>query len=107
MNYAASIIGHGRYQDGPVEVNGVSRPTQGWLDDVSADFAIEWMQQNRDHRFLMVVGFKRPHRLGDVPTLYAVRTTTRKRSARTGRRFPQSCGETPSASPTTPRTRAC
>jgi len=61
FDYSASFIAHGRYQDCPVEVNGVSMPTQGWLDDVSADFAVEWMKQNRDRPFAMVVGFKSPH----------------------------------------------
>jgi len=61
FDYSASIIGHGRYQDCPVEINGASTPTQGWLDDVSTDFAIEWLKQNRDRPFSMVVGFKSPH----------------------------------------------
>jgi arylsulfatase A-like enzyme len=61
FDYSASIIGHGRYQDCPVEINGVSTPTQGWLDDVSTDFAIEWLKQNRDGPFSMVVGYKSPH----------------------------------------------
>ena len=61
FDYSASFIGHGRYQDCPVEINGVSTPTKGWLDDVSTDFAIEWMKQNHDRPFLMVVGFKSPH----------------------------------------------
>jgi arylsulfatase A-like enzyme len=61
FDYSASFIAHGRYQDCPVEINGVSTPTKGWLDDVSTDFAIEWMKQNRDHPFSMVVGYKSPH----------------------------------------------
>jgi arylsulfatase A-like enzyme len=61
FDYSASIIGHGRYNDCPVEINGVSTPTQGWLDDVSTDFAIAFMKENRDKPFSMVVGFKSPH----------------------------------------------
>ena len=61
FDYSASFIGHGRYNDCPVEVNGVPTPTQGWLDDVSTDFAIDWMKQNRNQPFAMVVGFKSPH----------------------------------------------
>jgi arylsulfatase A-like enzyme len=61
FDYSASFIAHGRYQDCPVEINGVSTPTQGWLDDVSTEFAIEWMKQNRDRPFSMVVGYKSPH----------------------------------------------
>ncbi len=61
FDYSASFIAHGRYNDCPVEINGVSTPTQGWIDDVSTDFAIEWMKQNRDRPFSLVVGFKSPH----------------------------------------------
>jgi arylsulfatase A-like enzyme len=61
FDYSASIIGHGCYQDCPVEINGVLTPTKGWLDDVSTDFAIGWMKQNRSQPFAMVVGFKSPH----------------------------------------------
>jgi len=61
FDYSASFIGHGRYNDCPVEINGVSTPTQGWIDDVSTAYAIEWMKQNRDRPFSMVVGFKSPH----------------------------------------------
>jgi arylsulfatase A-like enzyme len=61
FDYSASFIGHGRYQDCPVEINGVSTPTQGWIDDVSTDHGIEWIKQNRDRPFSVVVGFKSPH----------------------------------------------
>ena len=61
FDYSASFIAHGRYNDCPVEINGVSTPTQGWIDDVSTAFAIEWMKQNRDRPFSLVVGFKSPH----------------------------------------------
>ncbi len=61
FDYSASFIGHGRYMDCPVEINGVSTPTVGWIDDVSTDFAIEWMKKNSAQPFSMVVGFKSPH----------------------------------------------
>lgn len=61
FDYSASFVGHGRYQDCPFEINGVSTPTKGWVDDVSTDFAIEWMKRNHDRPFSMVVGFKSPH----------------------------------------------
>jgi len=61
FDYSASFIGHGRYNDCPFEINGVSTPTTGWVDDVSTAFAIEWLKQNRDRPFSMVVGFKSPH----------------------------------------------
>ena len=61
FDYSASYIGHGQYQNCPFEINGTSAPTKGWVDDVSADFAIEWMKQNKERPFSMVVGFKSPH----------------------------------------------
>lgn len=61
FEYSASYIGHGRYQDCPFEINGVSTPTKGWVDDVSADMAVEWIKKNRDQPFSIVVGFKSPH----------------------------------------------
>lgn len=61
FDYSASYIGLGRYNDCPFEINGVSTPTSGWVDDVCANFAIEWIKQNRDRPFSIVVGFKSPH----------------------------------------------
>jgi arylsulfatase A-like enzyme len=61
FDYSASFIGHGRYNDCSVEINGVATPTKGWIDDVSTAYAIEWMKQNRGQPFSMVVGFKSPH----------------------------------------------
>lgn len=49
------------YNACPVEINGVSTPTKGWIDDVSTDFAIGWMKQKRERAFSLVVGFKSPH----------------------------------------------
>lgn len=61
FDYSASFIGHGQYQDCPFELNGTAAPTKGWVDDVSTDFAIEWMKQNKERPFSVVVGFKSPH----------------------------------------------
>ena len=61
FDYSASFVGQGRYHDCPVEINGVSTPTKGWIDDVSVGYAIEFMKQNRAAPFSMVVGFKTPH----------------------------------------------
>ena len=52
FDYSASFVGHGRYHDCPFEINGVSAPTKGWVDDVSTDFAIDWMKQNRERAVL-------------------------------------------------------
>jgi arylsulfatase A-like enzyme len=61
FDYSASYVAHGRYQDCPFEINGTATPTKGWVDDVSADFAIEFLKQNKERPFSVVVGFKSPH----------------------------------------------
>jgi arylsulfatase A-like enzyme len=61
FQYAASFIDQGIYQDCPVLINGVKTPTKGWIDDVSTDFAIDWLKQNGTKPFSMVLGFKSPH----------------------------------------------
>ena len=115
FDYSASFIGHGRYQDCPFEINGVSTPTKGWVDDVSTDFAIEWMKQNRDRPFSMVVGFKSPHspRGGNnlperLRNLYAGETSRPTPNLRRARHLPRAGPEDRQeprpASPTTPST---
>lgn len=61
FQHFASFIDQGIYQDCPVEINGVETPTKGWVDDVSTDFAIEWLKANGRKSFSMVLGFKSPH----------------------------------------------
>lgn len=84
FQYSASFIGQGVYQDCPFEVNGVTTPTKGWVDDVSTDLAIDWIKSNCEQPFSMVVGFKSPHnRRGDtnlperLRRLYDGKTTRR------------------------------
>jgi arylsulfatase A-like enzyme len=61
FDYSASFIGQGRYWDCPFEINGEPKPTTGWVDDVSTDFAIEFIKEHRDQPFSVVVGFKACH----------------------------------------------
>src|SRR5947209_9730143 len=61
FDYSASFIGQGRYVDCPFEVNGVPTQTKGWVDDVAADFAVEFLKKHKDGPFSLVVGFKAPH----------------------------------------------
>jgi len=58
---SASYIGQGQYFDCPFEIDGVARPTQGWVDTVATDFALEFIRKNRTRPFLAVVGFKAVH----------------------------------------------
>jgi arylsulfatase A-like enzyme len=82
FDHSASFVGQGRYQDCPFEINGVTTPTEGWVDDVSTDFAIDWLRDNRDRPFSIVVGLKSPHNRRGGPNLpprlrdlYADKTT--------------------------------
>jgi arylsulfatase A-like enzyme len=61
FDYSASFIGQGQYNNCPFEINGVPTPTEGWVDDRSTDFAIEFMKKHKDGPFSLVVGFKTTH----------------------------------------------
>jgi len=67
FDWSASFVGQGRYFDCPVEINGVATPTQGWIDDVSTDFAIDFIRRHKDRPFSLVLGFKAPHGPCDPP----------------------------------------
>lgn len=61
FDYSASFVGQGKYFDCPFEINGQTRTPPGWVDDVSTDLALEFIRQNRERPFLLVLGFKSPH----------------------------------------------
>ena len=67
FDYSASFVGQGRYVDCPIEINGVSTPTKGWVDDVTTDYAIDFIKQNRAKPFSVVLGFKACHGPFDPP----------------------------------------
>ncbi len=58
---SASFLGQGKFMDEPFEIDGVKTPTKGYIDDVTTDFAIKFIEENRDNPFLAVVGFKAVH----------------------------------------------
>lgn len=61
FDFSASYVGQGKYTDYPFEINGVSTPTKGWVDDVSTDFALQFLRENKGQPFVLTVGFKSPH----------------------------------------------
>jgi arylsulfatase A-like enzyme len=84
FDYSASFIGQGRYNNCPFEINGVRTLTVGPVDDVSTDYAIKWMREQKGRPFSLTLGFKSPHgpRGGNsLPekyrTLYANETSRR------------------------------
>jgi len=69
FQHSASFINQGIYQDCPFEINGEMVATSGWVDDVSTGLAIDWLKQNQEMPFSMVVGYKSPHNRRGGPNL--------------------------------------
>jgi arylsulfatase A-like enzyme len=61
FTWSASYIGQGRYEDCPFLVSGTKQETTGWVDDVSTDFAIEFMRKHQGKPFALQIGYKTPH----------------------------------------------
>jgi arylsulfatase A-like enzyme len=62
FDYVASFIGQGSYNNCPILFNGEQTPTEGWIDDVSTDYAVKFLeQQSADRPFFLFLGFKSPH----------------------------------------------
>jgi N-acetylglucosamine-6-sulfatase len=61
FDYSASFLGQGRYMDCPFEIDGKTTPTTGYVDDVSTDYALDFIGKNRDKPFAVVVGYKSAH----------------------------------------------
>jgi len=54
-----------------MEVNGVAQPTNGWVDDVSTNNAINYIKQNKDKNFLIALAFKSGHGPFQPPARHA------------------------------------
>ncbi len=61
FDWSASYVGQGTYFDVEFEVEGSPQATRGWVDDVTTDYAIEYLRRHRADPFLLVVGYKAPH----------------------------------------------
>jgi arylsulfatase A-like enzyme len=61
FDWSASYKGQGRYVGGSFFVDGSRVQSAGWVDDVSTDFAIEFLRRHRGDPFLLAVGYKAPH----------------------------------------------
>ena len=61
FDYSASFVGQGKYFDCPIEVNGVATPSQGFVDDVTTDYAVDFIRKNKDRPFLLILGYKTCH----------------------------------------------
>lgn len=70
FDFSASFIGQGQYIDCPFEVNGQPTPTKGYVDDVSTDYALKFIEENKDKPFSIVVGLKAVHGPRTPPEKY-------------------------------------
>jgi arylsulfatase A-like enzyme len=61
FDFSASFVGQGKYFDCPIEVNGAVTKSQGWVDDVSVDYAKQFLRDHKAKPFALVVGFKATH----------------------------------------------
>lgn len=57
----ATFLDQGIYENCPFVVDGKDTPTKGWVDDVTTDYAIDFIKEHKDTPFAMVVGYKTPH----------------------------------------------
>jgi arylsulfatase A-like enzyme len=61
FDFSASFIGQGTYNDATFYVNGTATPTSGWVDDVSTDYALSFINSNSNNAFALHLGYKSPH----------------------------------------------
>ncbi|MFD1255437.1 sulfatase [Mucilaginibacter terrae] len=70
FDYSASYVAHGQYNNCPFEIDGVKQPTNGWVDDVATDYAVNYIRKNKDKPFVVILGFKAPHGGWTPPARY-------------------------------------
>lgn len=65
FDFSASFQGQGKFFNCPVTVRKDGEKKQiiadKWIDDASADYAIDFLKENKDRPFLLTVGFKSVH----------------------------------------------
>ena len=61
FDFAASFLGQGKYFDCPIVVNGETVPSKGYVDDVSTDYAVGFLKEQKDKPFVLAVGYKATH----------------------------------------------
>lgn len=73
FDFSASFVGQGNYQAEKCqyEVNGKPTPVTGWVDDVTTDFALQFIRENQKKPFAITVGFKSPHGPPTPPERFA------------------------------------
>ncbi|MDR2441405.1 MAG: sulfatase-like hydrolase/transferase [Planctomycetaceae bacterium] len=63
FDYHASFISHGQFFDCSLLVQGIETPTKGWVDDVTTDYAIKFIEEQKSSAkpWSITIGFKAPH----------------------------------------------
>ncbi|MEM9410812.1 MAG: sulfatase-like hydrolase/transferase [Planctomycetota bacterium] len=56
-----SYLGQGKYNNCHFYKDGQKIETTGWVDDVTTDFAVRYLEAEHDKPFGMVIGYKSPH----------------------------------------------
>jgi len=69
FDYHATYKGHGRYADCPFIVDGKDTPTEGWVDDVATNYAIEFIHKQKKSAkpWSLILGYKTPHQPWEPP----------------------------------------
>lgn len=67
----ATFLGQGNYETNNFIVNGTTNRIVGWVDDVSTDFATNFIGRNRSNSFALFLGFKTPHNPMTPPQRFA------------------------------------
>jgi arylsulfatase A-like enzyme len=68
FDFSASFIGQGNYNDTTFYVNGVATPSTGWVDDISTDYALAFINSNYTNAFALQLGYKSTHGPNTPPT---------------------------------------
>ncbi len=61
FDHSFSFIGQGDYYDAWFENDGNMIKTKGWIDHVTTDHFLEYLQEHHDLPFCYIVGYKAPH----------------------------------------------
>lgn len=56
-----SFEGQGKYEDAVLNVDGVRGPSKGYLADILADYAVEWLATPREKPACLFLSLKNPH----------------------------------------------
>lgn len=67
----ATFVNQGIYQNCGFVVNGRDTPSEGWVDDVSTTYAIDFIRREAKRPFALYLGFKAPHDKRTPPARHA------------------------------------